>query len=134
MKRFFSITLPRLVLGALFLLSAADGFYFLATGGHLIHPPTSARGKEFEAALIASGFLWPLLKTVNLIGAVCLLTNRAPAFALALLLPIITVIVFFHLVLNPQGLPVAAILAVCSLLLIRAYWPQYSALFEPERA
>lgn len=134
MKRFFSITLPRLVLGALFLLSAADGFYFIFTGGRIIHPPTSARGEEFEAALIASGFLWPLLKTVNLIGAVCLLTNRAPAFGLALLLPIITVIIFFHLVLNPQGLPVAAILAVCSLLLIRAYWPQYSALFEPARA
>ncbi len=134
MKRFFSMTLPRLVLGAVFLLSAVDGFYFIFTGGRIIHPPTSARGEEFEAALIASGFFWPLLKTVNLIGAICLLTNRAPAFGFALIVPVITVIVGFHVFLNPQGLPVAAILVVCSLLLLRAYWPQYAGLFEPERA
>ncbi len=132
--RFFSVTAPRLVLGAIFLLSAVDGFYFIATGGRLIHPPTSARGEEFEGALIASGFFWPLLKTVNLVGALCLLTNRAPAFGLALILPVITVIIGFHLFLNPQGLPIAIILAVCSLLLIRAYWPQYEGLFAGERA
>jgi len=134
MKRHLTITLPRLVLGALFLLSAVDGFYFIFTGGRLIHPPTSPRGEAFEAALIASGFFWPLLKTVNLVGALCLLTNRAPAFGFALIVPVITVIVGFHIFLNPQGLPVAAILAVCSLLLLRAYWPQYSALFESELA
>jgi hypothetical protein len=27
----------------------------------------------------------------------------------------------------------AAILVVCSLLLLRAYWPQYQGLFEAER-
>ena len=32
MKGPLSITLPRLILGALFLVSAVDGFYFLATG------------------------------------------------------------------------------------------------------
>jgi hypothetical protein len=47
--------------------------------------------------------------------------------------PVITVIVLFHLFLNPQGLPMAAILVVCSLLLLRAYWPQYKGLFEAER-
>jgi hypothetical protein len=133
MTRHLSITLPRLILGALFLLSAVDGFYFIFTGGRIIHPPTSARGEEFERALIASGFFWPLLKTVNLVGALCLLTNRAPAFGFALIVPVITVIVGFHLFLNPQGLPMAAVMVVCSLLLMRAYWPQYRGLFEAER-
>jgi len=133
MKRHLTITLPRLILGALFLLSAVDGFTFIFTGERIIHPPTSPRGEEFEAALIASGFFWPLLKTVNLIGALCLLTNRAPAFGFALIVPVITVIIGFHLFLNPQGLPVAGIMVVCSLLLLRAYWPQYKGLFEGER-
>lgn len=133
MTRHLVITLPRLILGALFLLSAVDGFYFIFTGGRIIHPPTSVRGEAFEQALIATGFVWPLLKAVNLVGALCLLTNRAPAFGFALIVPVITVIVGFHLFLNPQGLPVAAILVVCSLLLIRAYWPQYRWLFEGER-
>jgi hypothetical protein len=133
MTRHLSITLPRLILGALFLVSAVDGFHFLSTGNRLIHPPTSARGEQFEAALVASGFLWPLLKTVNLVGALCLLTNRAPAFGLALILPVITVIIGFHLVLNPPGLPVAAILAVCTAALLWAYRGQYAGLFEGER-
>ena len=125
MLHFFTVTLPRLVLGLLFLVSAVDGFYFIATGGHVIHPPTSNRGVAFEEALIASGFFWPLLKTVNLIGALCLLTNRAPAFGLALILPLITTIIGFHLFLNPQGLPVAAIMAVCTAALLWAYREKY---------
>ncbi len=133
MAKFIGITLPRLLLGAVFLLSAVDGFYFLATGQNFIHPPKTPQAVQFEAGLIASGFVWPLLKAVNLVGGVSLLANRAPAFGLVLLLPIITVIIGFHIFLNPQGLPVAAALAVCSLLLIRAYWPQYRGLFEGER-
>ena len=83
----------------------------------------NGKREQLEGVLIASGFFWPLLKTVNLVGALCLLTNRAPAFGFALIVPVITVIVLFHLFLNPQGLPMAASLVVCSLLLIRAYWP-----------
>lgn len=134
MKKVFWETAPRLILGVLFLISAIDGFWFLFTGAHLIHPPTSERGLQFEQALIASGFFWPLLKTVNLVGALCLLTNRAPAFGLALIAPVMTVIVLFHLVLNPQGMPVAIVLIVCGLLLVRTYAANYSALFRKSSA
>lgn len=68
MRNFLLITLPRLVLGLLFIVSAVDGFWWLATGAHLIHPPTSERGLAFEAALQNSGFFWPFLKAVNLAG------------------------------------------------------------------
>jgi hypothetical protein len=134
MKKVFWETAPRLILGSLFLISAIDGFWFLFTGAHVIHPPTSERGLQFEQALIASSFFWPLLKTVNLIGALCLLTNRAPAFGLALIAPVMTVIVLFHLVLNPQGMPVAIVLIVCGLLLVRTYAANYSALFRKSSA
>ena len=117
MKKILLQTAPRLILGALFLISAIDGFWFLATGAHLIHPPTSERGMQFEQALIASGFFWPFLKVVNLAGALSLLTNRAPAFGLALIAPVVAVIVLFHIFLNPQGIPVAVLLVVCGALL-----------------
>ena len=130
MTKVFWETAPRLILGTLFLISAIDGFWFIFSGAHLIHPPTSERGLQFEQALIASGFFWPFLKTVNLIGALCLLTNRAPAFGLALIAPVMAVIVLFHLVLNPQGIPVAIVLTVCGLLLVRAYAANYAGLFR----
>ena len=128
MSKFWLVTLPRLLLGLVFLGGAIDGFAFIATGAHLMHPPTSARGLQFEEALKASGFLWPLMKTVELIGAVCLLSNRAPALGLALLLPIMAVVVLFHAVLNPQGLPLAVLLVVAGGLLLRAYWPRFMPL------
>jgi hypothetical protein len=130
MRNILLVTVPRVLLGLLFLVSAVDGFWWLATGAHLIHPPTSERGVAFETALQNAGFFWPLLKTVNLVGALSLLLNIVPAFGLALLAPVMTVIVLFHLVINPQGIPVAIILVVLGSLLVWAYRERYAALFR----
>jgi uncharacterized membrane protein YphA (DoxX/SURF4 family) len=130
MSKFWLLTAPRVVLGVVFLTAAIDGFSFITTGAHLVHPPTSQRGLHFEEALKSVGFLWPLMKTVELIGAACLLTNRAPAFGLALLSPVMAVIVLFHGFLNQQGMPVAALLVVCGVLLLYAYKDFYAHLFK----
>ena len=130
MRNSLLVTLPRILLGLIFLVSAADGFWWLATGAHLIHPPTSSKGIEFETALQSSGFFWPLLKVVNLAGALSLLLNIVPALGLALLAPVMTVIVLFHLAINPQGLPVAIILIVLGSLLVWAYRDRYRALLS----
>ena len=129
MKNLLLVTVPRILLGLIFLVSAVDGFWWMATGHNLIHPPTSEQGLALEAVLQHS-FIWPMVKVVNLTGALSLLANIAPAFGLALIAPIMTVIVFFHLVLNPQGLPVAIILVVLGLLLVWAYRGRYAALFR----
>jgi len=130
MRQILLVTVPRVLLGLLFLVSAVDGFWWLATGAHLIHPPTSERGVAFETALQNAGFFWPLLKTVNLAGGLSLLLNIVPAFGLALLAPVMTVIVLFHLVINPQGIPVAIILVVLGSLLVWAYRERYASLFR----
>jgi putative oxidoreductase len=130
MKKMLSETVPRIVLAFVFLVGATDGFWFIFTGAHLVHPPTSDQGVQFEHALQATGFFWPFMKTIEVIGALCLLTNRAPAFGLALLAPIIMVIVLFHVFLNHQGLPLAIILLACSIALLRAYRGNYAALFQ----
>jgi putative oxidoreductase len=131
MSKFWLLTVPRVVLGGVFLAGAIDGFSFIVTGTHLVHPPTSALGLHFEETLKRAGFVWPLMKTVELIGAVCLLTNRAPAFGLALLSPVMAVVVLFHGFLNPQGMPIAALLVVCGALLLRSYASRYAHLLEP---
>ena len=130
MRNFLMVTLPRLLLGLIFLVSAVDGFWWLATGAHLAHPPTSERGLAFEAALQNSGFFWPFLKVVNLAGGLSLLLNVVPALGLALIAPVMAVIVLFHLVINPQGLPVAVILVVLGGLLVWAYRDRYAALLR----
>ncbi|MEO3473364.1 hypothetical protein AAFN86_15960 [Roseomonas sp. CAU 1739] len=125
-----TVDLPRILIGLLFLVSAVDGFAWMLTGQSLVHPPTSPAGLRFEDALKESGFIWPLMKTIDLVAALGLLFNRAPAAALLLLLPIITVIILFHLVLNPGGIPVAVVLALLTGMLIVAYRDRYAALLR----
>lgn len=130
MNNILFVTIPRVLLGLIFLVSAVDGFYFLATGNRLIHPPVSARGEAFEQALMNAGFFWPLLKVVNLAGALSLIFNVMPALGFALILPVMTVIVLFHLTINPPGVPVAMILVVTGALLLWAYRDRYAALLR----
>ncbi|MGL4286158.1 MAG: hypothetical protein ACRCVA_07440, partial [Phreatobacter sp.] len=130
MIRIILVDIPRILLGLLFLVSGIDGLLLVFTGTNYINPPTAPAGHAFEDALKASGFFWPLMKSINLIGAILLLSNRAPALGLALLLPIITVIIGFHLALNPGGVPVAAALAVVSGMLLIAYRDRYAALLR----
>ena len=130
-------TVPRILLGGVFLLGAIDGFWFIFTESHLIHPPTLTEGLAFEAALKNAGFFWPLMKLIELIGALMLLTNRAPALGLALLAPLMAVIVLFHLVLNPGGLPLAIILVVCGVMVLRTNLSRFAPLLEagiPDRS
>lgn len=131
MLRRITVDLPRILLGLLFLASALDGFALILTGTNYIHPPTSEAGLRFERALIDSGYIWPLMKGIDLVAAICLLTNRFAPLGLLLLLPIITVIVLFHLVLNPGGMPVAVILAALTALLLYGYRDRYAPLFRP---
>ncbi|WP_171210371.1 MULTISPECIES: hypothetical protein [unclassified Ruegeria] len=129
-KRLLIDRAPRLLLGGIFLVGALDGFVFIFTDAHLIHPPTTDVGRAFEASLKEAGFLWPLMKSIELIGALLLLSNRAPALGLALLAPIMAVIVLFHAVLNPGGLPLALILIVCGSLILWGQRTRLAALLE----
>jgi putative oxidoreductase len=128
MFRIILVDVPRILLGLLFLVSGIDGLLLVFTGTNYINPPTSPDGLAFEHALKMSGFFWPLMKTINLVGAILLLSNRAPALGVALLLPIITVIIGFHVALNPGGIPIAVALALVTGLLIIAYRDRYAAL------
>jgi len=130
MIRIVTVDVPRLLLALLFLVGAANGFAWMITGQDLIHPPTSEAGLRFEAALRDSGFLWPLMKTIDLVAGLMLLFNRAPALALLMLLPIITVIILFHLVLNRGGMPIAGVLALLTGMLLFAYRDRYAPLLR----
>jgi len=118
----------RILLGLLFVVSGADGFYFLATGENFIHPPTSPAAMAFEEALLATGFMWPLVKIMNLLGGASLLLSCKPAFGLAIIMPAITVITLFHLVLNPAGIAIAAVMDLTAATLAYAYRHQYAAM------
>lgn len=124
-------TIPRIVLGAVFASAALSYFWQVVFGWPLLPVPIAPRAMRFAGEIIQVGYLWPLMKAINLAAGVALLTNRAPAFALALLAPITVVIVWFQVFLNPLPVPMATVIVVivCEAMLVRAYAGSYAGMF-----
>ena len=125
-------TVPRIVLGTVFAAAAINYFWECAWGRALFCVPVTDRGMQFAGMIIRAGYLWPLMKLINLTAGTLLIANRAPAFALALLVPITVVIVWFQLILNPLPMPLATVALVvgCELLLARTYAARYCPMFD----
>jgi hypothetical protein len=123
--------IPRIVLGAIFASAALNYFWSVVFGWMLFPVSITPQAMQFAGVVIKTGYLWPLMKAINLVAGILLIANRAPAFAVALLIPVTVIIVWFQVFLNPLPIPVAtAVLAViCELLLLRAYASRYAGMF-----
>ena len=114
--------IARILLGLTFLAFAINYFVpFLPPP-----PPPPAGAMAYGGALAASGLL-TLVKAIEIVAGLALLTNRFVPLALAVLAPIVVGIVHFHAVLAPGGMPIAA--AVLALELVLAW--RYRAAFAP---
>jgi hypothetical protein len=92
----------RLALGLVFLVFGLN--FFL----HFIpQPPPPPAAAAFLGALFASGYVFPLVKTLEVLAGALLLARVAVPFALVLLAPIIVNIVAVHALFAPAGLPLA---------------------------
>jgi hypothetical protein len=115
-------TAARLFLGLVFTLFGLNFFlHFLPM------PPAPPQAASFGMALMASGYLFPLLKTTEVVAGVLLLTNRFMPLTLAVLAPIIVNILGFHLFLAPSGIGLALAMLAAELYLA---WT-YRAAFAP---
>jgi nicotinamide riboside transporter PnuC len=125
------MTIPRIVLGAIFASAALNYFWSVVFGWMLLPVSITPQAMQFAGVVIKTGYLWPLMKAINLVAGILLIANRAPAFAVALLVPVTVIIVWFQVFLNPLPIPVAtALLAViCELMLLRAYASRYAGMF-----
>jgi len=92
----------RVALGLVFVVFGLN--FFL----HFIpQPPAPPAAMAFAGALFASGYVFPLIKTIEVVAGALLIARVAVPFALVLLAPIIVNIVAFHALLAPAGLPLA---------------------------
>ena len=93
----------------------------------LPQPPPPPQAGTFLTGLVASGYLFPLLKGTEVAAGLLLLSNRYVALALTVLAPIVLNIVAFHLFLAPSG--VALSITVLALELYLAW--HHRAAFAP---
>jgi hypothetical protein len=123
----------RYLLGGAFTLFGLNGFLQF-----LPQPPAPAAAMSFGGALMATGYMFPLIKGTEVIAGLLLLSNRYVTLALALLAPVLVNIVAFHLFLAPAGLPIPIVLLAAELYLAwsyrDAYAPMLRARVEPSYA
>lgn len=73
-------------------------------------PPPPEQGLAFVGGLMAGGYVFPLIKTIEVVAGAALLANRFVPLALTVLAPIVVNIAAFHFLLAPSyALPILLI-------------------------
>ncbi len=118
-------TAARILLGLIFSVFGLNGFlHFIPT------PPMTGGAGAFGGAMFATGYLFQLLKTTEVVSGLLLLSNRFVPLALALLAPVVINIVAFHAFLAPSGLPLPLLILVLEVYLARSYRSAYSGMLQ----
>jgi len=99
-----TIAAARIFLGLVFFVFGLNGLLQLFP-----QPQMEGRAAAFIGALVASGYVFPLLFTIYLLAGAALLSNRFVPLALILLAPAIVNIVAVHFFLAPAGLAPALV-------------------------
>jgi hypothetical protein len=74
--------------------------------------PISDAGGAFLVALLDTGYMFPLIKAIEVLSGALLLAGIAVPMAVALFAPIALNIALYHMVLDSNGITVAAVLGV----------------------
>jgi uncharacterized membrane protein YphA (DoxX/SURF4 family) len=118
----YAPAVARVLFGLIFLVFGLNGFLqFFPTP-----PNLPERVTTFMGGLMATGYLFPLIKGTEVVVGVLLLANRFVPLALALIAPNVVNIVLFHAALEPSGLPIAILVLALELYLAWSYRDVYA--------
>ena len=115
----------RILLGLIFLVFGLNGFL-----NFLPAPPMPEAAGAFAGALAATGYMFPLIKGIEVLVGILLLTNKFVPLALIILAPITVNIVLFHAVLAPAGVALPIVILLLHLYLASTYKAVYKPLFN----
>jgi len=129
----------KLVLGARILLGLIFFVFGLNFFFHFIpQPPMPEAAGAFAGAMFATGYLFILVKVVEVSCGVLLLANRFVPLALAFLAPIVVNIVMFHAFLAPAGIVLPLVVLALEVFLAwgyrGVYRPMLAARVSPTEA
>lgn len=113
----------RILLGGLLVFASAMFFLKLAP-----EPETTGAFKAFQVGLIASTYLMPLAKALELLCGLSFLTNKYVTLANIIILPVTFNILLINIFMSPENLPIGIFVILANLFLIYRYWPNYKTL------
>jgi len=120
-----AVIIVRSLLGLIFLASAVVVLFNLVPV-----PPLTGKVKIFNEGLMVTGYFIPMLKVIELICGIALLTGFFVPLALVVLFPISVHIFAYHAVLAPEGLIIATVILAANLFLAWYHRKSYAPLFR----
>jgi putative oxidoreductase len=121
-----TVLICRILLGILYLVFGLDYFLHFIPYQPPLHPGAAG---AFKAGLVAAGYFYPMQKTIQVLGGLCLLSNRYAPLAAVVLFPISLNVFLFHTLLAPEAWQMGVILLVPNLLLAIGWWKYYKSIF-----
>ena len=115
----------RILFGLVFTAAGAVGLFHLGP-----QPEHTGAAAAFAGGLAASGYFFPMLKSIELVAGLLLLSGRLVPLTLAVLAPIVVNIAAFHFLLAPQGALVAAFLVAAEAGLAWMHRDAFAPLFR----
>lgn len=117
----------RLIFGLIFLVFGLNGFLQFAP-----NPPMEPEAGALLGALAQTGYFFPMIKIIEMLVGVLLLSNRFAPLAAVLITPILVGITTIHIFLNPAGLPMMIFLHLLHGYVAFGYSHIYRHILQPK--
>ena len=115
----------RVLLGAMMLFASISYFFNLGE-----QPAPTGDMATLMGGLMASKYMFPLVKSIELIAGLMLVSGKFVKLGTLLLLPISVNIFLIHTVTQVSDLPVAIFVLVANVFLIYAYWNDFKEIVK----
>jgi putative oxidoreductase len=121
----------RFILGLMFTIFGLNGVMMSFIGhGFIPMPPPPAVMQTIMAGFMATGYIMPLAMLLELIGGLLLLSGFFMNAAIVFLGPVIVNILGIHLFAEKSGLPMAIIVVILFVILIKSRWSDFKILIK----
>lgn len=117
----------RTMLGLLFLYTSVSYFFHLTP-----EPASTGEFKAFQVGIVASMYLLPLAKAIELLCGLSFITGKFMTLANIMIFPVTLNILLINYFLTPENLPIAIFVFVGNLFLIYTHWENYKVLFKAD--
>jgi len=116
-----AVIIVRVLLAAMYLFASVSYFLNLMPKA----PEMTAAQTSFMTGVMASVYLFPLIKITELVGGILLLIGRTAPLAALVIFPITLNIFLYHAFLGPKDLPMVGVMLIFNLFLFYAYRAKY---------
>ena len=123
----FAVIGARVLLGLIFVVFGLHGFFQFS---FIPAPEMNEAAGSFMGALLGTGYFMIVVKVVELVSGLMILTGRFLPLGLILLAPVSVSILLFHTFLDQAGLGMAIFLVAMQLFLAWSYRDSFSGVLQ----